>query len=138
MYRRMMVFALAVVVACLVGTIAWAAGSDFLGTWLNVDPNTGGLTKLEIWQSGSNYYVAGFGACVPTDCEWGTVDLHLMGSDIGDTNYRFGLAVWDHGFVVTYLVVQVEGDVLVAILYDVFAPGDSRANYRSIYLLKKP
>ena len=138
MHRRTMVFALAAVVACLAGTIAWAAGSDFLGTWLNVDPNTGGLTKLIITQSGSNYYVEGFGRCHPTDCEWGIVDLHLMGYGISDTDYHWGLAVWDPGFKNTYLIVHLEGEVLVAITYNVYAPGDGRENYRSIYLLTKP
>jgi len=138
MYRKVLILAIAAMVAGLVGMSALAGGGDFLGTWLNVDPNTGGSTRLIITQSGSDYYVEGFGACHPTDCEWGVVDLHLMGYSISDTDYQWGLAVWDHGFTIGYLVVHVEGEVLVAVLYDVFAPGDSRENFRSIELLKRP
>jgi len=133
-----MVFVLMMVTVGLIGTAAWAAGSEFLGLWLNVDPNTGGLTKLDIWQSGADYFVAGYGACTPTDCEWGAVDLHLLGYGINDTDYRWGLAVWDSGWKSTYLMIHLEGGFLVAITYNVFAPGDDRENYRSIYLLTKP
>jgi len=131
-------FALMAVGICLLGTIVAAAGVDFLGTWENVNPKTRGLTKLVISQSGKDFYVEGFGSCTPTDCVWGKVDLHMMGYSVSDTDYEWGFAVWDPGFKMTYLSIHLEGDVLVAVLYDIFAPGDGRENYRSIALLRRP
>ncbi len=46
--------------------------ADFDGTWLNDDTHTGGITKLILSHSGNDITVHGYGACSPTDCDWGT------------------------------------------------------------------
>ena len=49
---------------------------DFLGNWGNVDENTGGVTRLVIeWVNNSIMSVNGYGACSPTDCNWGAVNV---------------------------------------------------------------
>jgi serine/threonine-protein kinase len=42
------------------------------GTWVNDDPNTRGITRLIITNSGDAITVHGYGACVPSDCDWNT------------------------------------------------------------------
>lgn len=121
----------------MLGSFVVASPADFLGSWVNVDPNTGGLTKLIVAQQGGGYTVQGFGKCHPTDCDWGRTTLNLLGYSVTDTNPQWGLAVWNAGFKTTTLVIHVEGEQLVAETYDVFAPGDGRSNYRGLYLLKR-
>lgn len=41
-------------------------------TWVNIDSETSGITKLIIHDSNS---ISGFNACFPTDCEWGKTDI---------------------------------------------------------------
>jgi len=64
---------------------------NFVGVWVNEDPNTGGNTKLEITQPGKQLSVHAWGACTPTDCDWGTES----GSINGDT----ATVMWDESFV---------------------------------------
>lgn len=63
---------------------------DFTGSWRNVDPNTRGVTRVEISyacsdvrvcdaQTGtcstgpSGYFIHVYGSCYPTDCDWSEV-----------------------------------------------------------------
>ena len=84
-----------------------------------------------------DYTVEGFASCVPADCEWGIVELHLAGSDIGDDDYRWGLAIWDSLFKSTYLIVHLECNRLVTVTYSVFGPDDGREDFRTLSLLSK-
>jgi len=136
MHKQMRFFLL--VLALLAISVSVAGGAKpFLGTWINVNPDTGGLTKLVIVQKGAGYTVRGFGKCHPTDCDWGIVNLHFLGYSVTDTDFQWGMATWDHGFKTTTLIINLEGDKMIAVTYDVFAPGDTRSNYRSTFLLKK-
>jgi hypothetical protein len=47
--------------------------NDFVGHWENVDANTGGITKINIDRVGNSLRVHTWGACVPSDCDHGTV-----------------------------------------------------------------
>lgn len=46
--------------------------AQFSGDWINDDPNTRGITRLVISNAGQMLTVHGYGACEPTDCDWGT------------------------------------------------------------------
>jgi hypothetical protein len=61
------------------------------GTWTNDNTQTRGITKLEIEERGKAVTVRAWGACHPTDCDWGT-EKGLM-SDGATT------IAWDQGFV---------------------------------------
>ena len=56
--------------------------SPFSGTWVNDDPNTGGITRILIAASGSDLAVHPYGKCHPTDCDWGTRTVPRAGSAI--------------------------------------------------------
>jgi hypothetical protein len=119
------------------GNLLAAAPADFLGTWVNTDPNTGGMVRLVVSQVGARYEARGFGACSPSPCDWGTTPFHLLGYNVSDANPVWGLATWDFGFSNTYLVVRREGDLLVVENYTVFKDGSGRSNYRSINLFRR-
>jgi len=50
---------------------AQATGNRFFGNWENVDPATGGLTRLSITVTPSGLQGRAFGKCPPADCDWG-------------------------------------------------------------------
>lgn len=60
--------------------VAYGTAAQFNSTWLNVDPNTQGIPKLIISSSGNQITVHGYGACSPTDCDWGTRQGTYTGS----------------------------------------------------------
>lgn len=119
------------------GIFVEAAPADFLGTWTNSDPDTGGIVRLIIFQAGAGYRVEGFGACAPTPCPWGDTAFHLLGYSVSDTNPLWELAVWDFGFADTYVVVHREGDLLVVESYDIFKDNSGRSNFRALSLMKR-
>ncbi|UCH80852.1 MAG: putative metal-binding motif-containing protein [Nitrospiraceae bacterium] len=73
--------------------------TNFIGTWINNDPYTGGTSRIIIGQSGSNMTVHGFGACTPTDCDWGTVTVPYTGNPF--------VAVYEFGFKTTTLTIKL-------------------------------
>jgi len=57
--------------------------TGFDGLWLNIDENTGGITKIEIKKIDSIHLsIHPWGKCHPTDCDWGArtfeVDINLF------------------------------------------------------------
>jgi hypothetical protein len=107
------------------------------GRFENVDPNTGGLTALELSSDTSGQKVQGFGACSPTECDWGDVSMNVLGNSISDSTPRVGLATWEHGFATTHITLRAQRPgVLIAEKYTIFHDGSGRANYRQTYSLK--
>lgn len=78
---------------------------EFLGNWLNEDPNTGGITRVDIRSDGSMLYLHMWGACTPTDCDWGEVSTPL--SDANDPRLT---VVWDQGFVIRSQIIDYLSD----------------------------
>jgi len=61
----------ALLIVAVGGTmLAQAPLNAYRGSWVNEDPNTGGMTRLQIFQ---NLEVQAWGACTPTECDWGRV-----------------------------------------------------------------
>lgn len=89
-----------------------AAASSLAGTWTNRDAGTRGITRLVIPTSTTS--IQTYGACLPTDCDWGSTALRQS----GDT-YQ---AIYDQGFSKRYLTVTpVAGNQLKLVI---------RATYR--------
>lgn len=92
------------------------------GSWVNIDPNTRGITRIEVNFScndqvlcgvdsngnvtctnpGAPFHVHLWGKCHPSDCDWGTVD----GNDrwVGSTKWVF--SYYDHGFAKRYVYIK--------------------------------
>ena len=71
----------------LLAALLWAVPGratldDFAGAWTNSDPNTRGVTRLEIRVSGTNVTVHAWGKCTPEDCDLGTVSAEAYGPNI--------------------------------------------------------
>lgn len=58
--------------AAVQGTATVQATAVYDGNWLNDNPNTKDVTQLIITNTGQTLNVHAFGACSPTNCDWGT------------------------------------------------------------------
>ncbi len=106
-------------------------GEVLLGGWVNEDVDTRGMTKLGVSIDGDGVEANGWGSCSPTDCDWGSTDVNLLGGSISDNTYEFATAKWDHGFSTTFLTSRLEDGELKVEKYTVFQDGSDRSNYHS-------
>lgn len=57
-----------------------ASRVDYVGAWMNDDPDTRGITRILIQTSGTKgLEVNAFGKCTPMDCDWGTASAIFYG-----------------------------------------------------------
>ncbi len=54
-----------------------ATQTPLLGIWANVDPETRGATRLVNTEEVGRLFIRAYGACFPTDCDWGSVSASL-------------------------------------------------------------
>ena len=107
------------------------------GTWINTDPNTRSIPRIQLrfvcqdqilngqpYPPGPPWYVHVWGACSPTNCDWGEVGAQRLGSG-------FIYATYDQGFARRYVYAKMSqyrpGQLWVYIWTDFTDPG--RADY---------
>ena len=110
---------------------------DLVGEWVNVDPQTRGVTGMLISLDESGLGIQAWGRCHPRDCEWGRVELRRVGTSVEDTSFDRGFAVWDPGFAVTYVTLWVKDDRLIAETITIFKDRSRRSNYRAVHVLRR-
>jgi len=72
----------ALTMGAIVAGDASANINRYTGGWVNVNPNSGGVTRLRILRNGGLVRVRAFGQCRPTDCNWGIVRAIAFGPNI--------------------------------------------------------
>jgi hypothetical protein len=102
--------------------------SRFQGRWENADPNTRGITRLQIRQNGAQLAVHAFGKCTPTDCDWG----EEKGSVIGNS----GHVTWDQRFALVKMVITPQGQNQLKVVTDTVF-NDARPRMHEEYVFKK-
>ena len=95
------------------------------------------MPKVVIARAGDGWTIRAWGDCEPTDCDWGTTNLHLLADSVASQSFSHGFAKWDPGFKDSYMVVHLEGDVLVAEHYSVYTDGSGRSNTRRVSRLQR-
>jgi serine/threonine protein kinase len=107
-----------------------AAFNAFLGNWVNVDTATSGMTRLVIEkQNETNYTFRGYGKCTPSDCDWGVIQVpYTPGQLVG---------VYDFGFKTTRITVRLQGEDLLAEVFDDYRPSDPRPDRTTNYVLRR-
>ncbi|MBH8554479.1 hypothetical protein I8751_19350 [Nostocaceae cyanobacterium CENA357] len=111
---------------------ALAAPADFVGTWVNKDANTRGVTRLVITSAGSNKLnIRVFGQCHPSDCDWGTKPLLTYGVNVQDTNHSYATANYNKGFANSLLTLNHAGQQVMLQGYTQFLDNSGRQNYYS-------
>lgn len=108
------------------------ATNPLAGTWTNVAGRDRGIPKLQIAEANGGWTIRGWGACSPTDCDWGTTKLELLGDSVASTSLPYGFGKWDQNFKDAYIAVRIEGDELVAELFSIYKDQSGRANTRIV------
>jgi len=114
------------------GELADQTSSPFQGVWLNTEGREKGVPKIVIDKGDKGWSARAFGACQPTDCDWGKTKLHLLGDSVVSKKLPYGLAKWDHGFAEAHATLNIEDDQLVVGIFTVFKDDSGRSNYRTI------
>lgn len=127
-------FVFCVLMFCLAAT-SYASLSRFAGYWKNVDPNTGGVTKIKILVMGTKITVQAWGKCHPRDCDWGKVNGYAYGPNVSanlSADTRAITALFDSGFSQTLMIIEPYGkDRLEVNVYDHFTDNSKRTDYCS-------
>ena len=106
-----------------------------VGKW--TAPGNGGITEIEITKSSGEYDISAKGDCTPTDCDWGSTDLHALGTSVSDDTPDYAFGNWDHGFKDTSITVEIRDNGLFVQVFNAFKDGSNRENYHDEYFLTK-
>lgn len=139
MFKRAVLLAAAMIV-CL-SQAAYAGLDDFEGTWKNVDRNTRGITALKIDVHGTTVRLQAWGACEPTECDWGKVQATAYASgisaDLGQSASVLS-AVFGQDFKETFLYITLQkGDRIKVHSLTRFTDHSGRSNYVTFASFKR-
>jgi cytochrome c biogenesis protein CcmG/thiol:disulfide interchange protein DsbE len=96
------------------------APNELAGTWLNQDPSTMGITQILIADQDGVLRVRVWGACVPSDCDWGATELHFTDG--------WATSLFDMGQIATKMYfVRLPNDKLLAVSKSQFNDGSNRS-----------
>jgi len=95
--KRFWVFLLAVLAISFlfaaIGLHGWRRTTSdpqaYLGIWVNSDPDTPGITKVEIRPANGTVLVHAWGTCRPQDCDWGE-QIATFSADNARVNWKLG------------------------------------------------
>lgn len=128
-------FLLAGLLLGLVSSGAFAALSEFGGSWRNVNADTSGITRLQVEVNGTNVTVHAWGKCHPQDCAWDPARGYAYASSAGTplaANAGAVSAVFKTNFSETILLLHPgRGNSLRADVYTRFTDNSGRSNYAS-------
>jgi hypothetical protein len=107
--------------------------NQFAGKWVNEDPNTGGLSSLQIEVRGRRLRIQAWGKCHPTDCAWGYAQGTVHAASVGANPIESAEAattLYITSFSQTIMVIRpVEGDRIRVELFTKFTDESGRADY---------
>jgi hypothetical protein len=114
--------------------------SYFSGTWKNTDANTRGLTTLSVRTAGDSVWVRAWGACHPTDCDWGEVSGTAYAPGVSDDparNAQKVTAVFETSFSNTQLTLSpANEDEIEADTQTRFTDNSGRSSYSASYTFR--
>lgn len=117
-----------------------AAPQDFVGTWVNVDSNTRGITRFVVTAPQPKVLrIQVFGQCSPTDCNWGTTQLTTYGTSVQDADSKSATATYNKSFANSFLALSLRGNKKQMMLqsFTQFTDNSGRQNYFAQYGFKK-
>jgi hypothetical protein len=137
MLKYTLAMATAVTAMAAVSPAFAGSASTMVGTWVNADSSTGGVTRLVITGTGNTYEVHGFGKCSPTDCDWGKKPMTTYGTNVSDVTHQIGTATYKPGFAETTLTMEQSGGQIIVHSFTRFTDSSNRQNYHSRYIMRK-
>ena len=122
--------------------------STLLGNWKNTDSNTRGITRINVGfacgdvvqcdteghcsQPYTGYVVRVYGACHPTDCDWGSANAKItkLPGEVLTASYKQSFAKRD-------ILANINQGQLWLVLSTHFTDNSGRTDYRANYYFKK-
>jgi hypothetical protein len=108
---------------------------------MNTDPETRGITRLNIRVDGPNLFVKAWGKCHPTDCEWPEVPATPYGEGVSTpatADIRTIQAVFKTNFDESTMTIRPDDtDGLRTDILDHFTDNSGRANYSASYQFRR-
>lgn len=125
--------ALSFSVAALATPVPPSPNAALFGTWKNMNPATKNVVDIVIAGNKRGVTVDGFGACHPTNCEWGNIPGTVFGVNVSSKTGTSFEANWNFGFSRTVLLGTLtktrRGPALTVQEFTIFTDGSGRANY---------
>lgn len=118
-------------------TQATYPADGLLGVWVNTDEDTGGITKIAIYEKNFTKYIHAFAACCPNDCNWGASVFHSLGDSIESTTLPYGFSTWDFQGKSVHATLKLDGEILSLTSHSIYTGGDFRDNHRSQYTFRR-
>jgi thioredoxin 1 len=111
---------------------------DFVGDWANVNPETGGMTRLVIDRVDDNTVTFhGYGACHPIDCDWGLTEATWLQST-GQTGASPKLAgLYRRSWADRTVIVERSDELLLVESISDFTEADGRTDATYNYELRR-
>lgn len=126
----------ALLLLLIANSAASANNNRFAGKWKNVDPNTAGLTAIEIALEGKNVQVRAWGKCHPYDCAWGdaTATTYIPRVESNQTDAAQGIAaIYDTPFAQIILIISpIENDRIEVEILTEFTDKSGRTHTREV------
>jgi len=114
--------------------------SYFSGTWKNTDAHTRGLTTVSVRTAGESVWIRAWGACHPTDCDWGEVSGTAFAPGVSadpENNAQKVTAVFETSFSNTLMTLSpADGDEIEADTQTRFTDNSGRSSYSSTYTFR--
>jgi len=107
------------------------APEPLLGTWLNTNSATQGVTRAVLFAKDGQFKLQIFGAGHPGPCDWGETSASFFATDASSTEAMAFSAFYDFGFMDTRLQGHVRQGVLIIAKFDRFKDTSGRSNYFS-------
>ncbi len=114
----------------------------FSGYWKNVNPNTTGVTAIDIDVSGTDFTVHAWGKFYPTDIDWENANVsYAYGPTVNSDPISEAMAisaVWTTNFSETLMILRpVEHERLQADTYTRFIDGSGRLAYTQVHIFER-
>ncbi|PYS25175.1 MAG: hypothetical protein DMF72_02535 [Acidobacteria bacterium] len=104
--------------------------TPFVGTWINTnDSARHKIARVVISIKDGSLVVHAFGDCSPDLCDWGEVVADVFAESIGSHEAMSFSAVYDFGFMESYLQSNVKHGTLVIATCNKFKDDNGRSNY---------
>ncbi|MBK8814625.1 MAG: hypothetical protein IPN42_03540 [Methylococcaceae bacterium] len=117
--------------------------TNLVGTWVNVNPTSGGIVKIVVSQNlFTGFTINTFGSCTPTPCNHGIISASRFSDNVSSTvaqglsgQYNFGFSTM---LVTAQRVYDIDGgNFLQLVTQTKFAAGDTRNDYSRTEMFRK-
>ena len=146
--RKVSLILLMAILMLALTSSAFAVLNQFRGHWKNIDPNTRGVTTLNIDIRGNLVTIRAWGKCHPQDCDWGRVTAHAYAPNVSSNlqaKARALSAIFRKSFSLTLMVIHPQQQTklqrrtkrLQAEIMTHFTDNSGRTDYNAVYIFEK-